>query len=361
MRIAILTPTLYGFDGMTKLIKVEAEDYIAQGNTVTVFGFAGGDFKSENVGLEVLSAPKSLFWRRIYRLLFPLDIFNMVKCIMKLKDYDLIISHDYPVHWLAHMTRKFCNVKYVYRAHGLRPASLFPRFYERAYMRVTQFLWRRSVSNADVVMAVSNFLREELKTKYNIDSQVVYDKFAKSVFHPGIDGSKIRDEYGLNEAPVILFVGRLDPFKGVHLLIEAFNTVRTAIPRAKLLIVGKATHSYYLKLVKEKGNDSVILADYVKDEELPYYYAACDVYATASLNENFNRPLVEAQACGKPVVAFNLCAHPEVVQQDITGFLVEPRDSKQLAEAIIKILNDKSLAQRMGEAGYKRAKEVFDI
>ena len=361
MKVAILTPTLYGFDGMTKLIKVEAEDYVAQGDLVTIFAFAGGDLKPEGVGLEIIGAPKSLFWRRIYRLLFPLDIFRMVKFVRRLKDYDLMISHDYPIHWLAHITRRFYHVQYVYRSHGLRPATLFPRFYERAYMRVTQFLWRRSVSNADSVLAVSNFLKGELKAKYNIDSQVVYDKFAKSVFHPGIDGSRIRDRYRLNEAPVILFVGRLDPFKGVHLLIEAFDIVRAAIPEAKLLIVGKATHNYYLKLIKEKASDSVILADYVEDEELPYYYAACDLYATASLDENFNRPLVEAQACGTPVVAFDLCAHPEVVQQNVTGFLVEPENCKQLAEAIIRILSDKALAQQMGGVGAKWVREVFDI
>ena len=228
-------------------------------------------------------------------------------------------------------------------------------------MKLYQFLWERSISNADSAIAVSNFLKERLKVKYNLDSQVVYNKIDSSVFHPGLDSSSIRSKYGLNEAPAILFVGTLYPHKGVHLLIEAFNIVKRAIPEAKLLIVGKAIYSYYLKLLKSKAGESTIFAGYVKDEELPYYYAACDVYATASLHENFDIPVVEAQACGKPVVAFNLCSHPEVIRQNITGFLVKPQDCEQLAEAIIRILSDKNLAQKIGEAGAKWARETFAI
>ena len=72
--------------------------------------------------------------------------------------------------------------------------------------------------------------------------------------------------------------------------------------------------------------------------QLPYYYAACDIYTTASLWEGFNLPAAEAQACGKPVVAFSICSHPEVVKK---GVLVKKKDINRFSKAIINILNQR--------------------
>jgi glycosyltransferase involved in cell wall biosynthesis len=360
MKVAILTSTLYGFDGIARVAKLQAEEYAAQGNEVTIFAWAG-DLSLDGVRVEILSIPKSPFWRRIYGLLFPLNIFKLREYVTKLKDYDLLIGHEYPLLWLAHLGKKFYNIEYICHIHGSPAYSLYPRFYERAYMRLYHFLWRRSISNADSAIAVSNFLKEELELKYNLDSRVVHNSIDGAVFHPGLDGSSVRNKYALNGSPVVLFVGTLYPHKGVHLLIEAFNIVNRLIPEARLLIVGKPIYSYYLKSLESKASDSVIFAGYIGDEELPGYYAACDIYATASLHENFNIPLVEAQACGKPVVAFDIRSHPEVVQQNTTGFLVKPEDCEQLAEAMISLLKDRSRAQHMGKTAAKWTRETFTI
>lgn len=80
---------------------------------------------------------------------------------------------------------------------------------------------------------------------------------------------------------------------------------------------------------------NIIFAGFVPDEELPNYYAACDVYATCSLVEGFNMPLVEAQACGKPVVAFDIGPHKEVVKN---GILVPEGHLNEFGEALINIL-----------------------
>ena len=71
------------------------------------------------------------------------------------------------------------------------------------------------------------------------------------------------------------------------------------------------------------------------DKELPYYYAACDLYVTASLWEGFNLPVAEAQACGKRAVAFDVCSHPEVVKN---GILVKENDNEAFADAVISLL-----------------------
>ena len=75
----------------------------------------------------------------------------------------------------------------------------------------------------------------------------------------------------------------------------------------------------------------------MSDKELPYYYAACDVYATASLWEGFDMPLVEAQACGKPVVAFDIGPHKELINEK--GILVQPKNIAQLSKALEEVLS----------------------
>jgi len=80
------------------------------------------------------------------------------------------------------------------------------------------------------------------------------------------------------------------PSKDMHLLIDAFHRIKAEIPRAKLIIVGKPAYPGYEKTLHRIADDAVIFAGEVSDEELPYYYAACDVYATATLWEAFKRP-----------------------------------------------------------------------
>ena len=83
------------------------------------------------------------------------------------------------------------------------------------------------------------------------------------------------------------------------------------------------------------ANKNVIFKEFVEDKKLPYYYAACDLYVTASLWEGFNLPAAEAQECGKKVVAFDVCSHPEIVKN---GILVEKNNIEKFADAIVRLL-----------------------
>ena len=78
----------------------------------------------------------------------------------------------------------------------------------------------------------------------------------------------------------------------------------------------------------------MIFAGFIEDKYLPNYYAACDIYTTASLWEGYNMPVVEAQACGKKIIAFNCCSHPEVVRK---GILVRKGDVEEFSKAMIKL------------------------
>ena len=174
-----------------------------------------------------------------------------------------------------------------------------------------------------------------MKKETGLDSIVVYNKIDPR-FRKGINGSSIRKKLGIeNNEKLLFFIGRISPHKNIHTLLEIFNEVNKEMPNTKLLIAGKPTFKSYYSELKQKAGKNVIFKENIKDEELPNYYAACDLYVTASLWEGFNLPIAEAQACGKKVVAFDVCSHPEVVKN---GILVKKDDIDGFTDAIIKLL-----------------------
>ena len=163
----------------------------------------------------------------------------------------------------------------------------------------------------------------------------MYNKI-DSRYKKGINGKIIRKRLGIkNNEKLLFFIGRLSPHKNVHTLLKIFDIVNEEMSNTKLLIAGKPTFKSYYEELKEAANKHVIFKDSISDKELPQYYAACDLYVTASLWEGFNLPVAEAQACGKKVVAFNVCSHPEVVKN---GILVKKDDIDGFADAIMRLL-----------------------
>lgn len=335
MKVAILVPNFSEYSGDARVAEIQAEELVEKGNDVTVFALAA-NIKPNKAKIFVMGMPRSLFWQRVYRLIYPLDLINTYKWIPELKDFDLIISHLYPMNWLAFLAKKKYGVKYTHWDHGIPYPELYPNLHERVYLKIFIFLTKYTVQNVDRAVSVSNAARIEFKKYTGIDSEVIYNHLDLTRFHEGIDGSELRKKYSLDNDPVILFVGRINPHKGVHLLIEAFKLIKKEIPNSKLIIVGKHTYDNYSEKLKKLSDSSVIFAGYVSDEELPFYYSICDLYATCSLWEFFDLPIVEAQTCGKHVVAFDIGSHAEVINKN--GILVEKENIQQFAKACINKL-----------------------
>ena len=334
MKIAILTPTFSHYSGIDRVVELQARNY-AKKNRVTVFALEA-DLKPKNYKLEVLGMPKNLLMQRFYRLLFFLDFMKINNAVERLKDYDAVISHFYPMNWIAYNAKRKYNLKYIYHNHGIGYSNLFSNIFEIIYMKIFGFLNKLSLRNADSVISISKFMQKELKKETGLNSKVVYNKIDNKKFMKGLDGTKIRRTFNIKDGEkLLLFVGRLSPHKNVHTLLKIFNLVNEKMPNVKLLIVGKPTFPNYYKKLKKIANKNVIFSESVGDNELPYCYAACDLYVTASLWEGFNLPAAEAQACGKKVVAFDVCSHPEIVKN---GILIEENNIEKFANAIIKLL-----------------------
>jgi len=360
MKIAHLLPAFSAFNGIAHVVYMIAAEKKLEGDEISIFCLEADIKPPDNVALEVMEMPRNSSLQKIYRIIMPLDIYKAIKWIPRLKHFDVIYAHFYPMIWFAYLAQKIYGVKFIYYNHGTPPPELLSNFIEKTYVKIIAILTNLIIKRANSAVSVSRYLQKDLE-KMNLNSEVVYNKIEANKFSEGLDGLRVRKKYKLSNHPLILYVGRISPHKGCHLLIEAFRILKHRFNSAKLLIVGKYTfplYSYYNTL-QQIADDSVIFTGYVPDEELPYYYAACDVYATGTIWEGFNLPLAEAQACGKPVVAFNIGPHPEIVKDGETGLLVPAQDVKAFAEAMSRLLEDKELRLKMGRRGAQLINQKF--
>ncbi len=160
-------------------------------------------------------------------------------------------------------------------------------------------------------------------------------------FHPGLNGHDVRTRWGMNDNDVILHVGRVSPEKNLQTLINAFPYIKLKNPDSKLLVVGSGPYlDRYYDLVKKRGLvGEIVFTGFVPDADLPRYYAACDAFAIASKFETQGLVVLEALATGKPVAGANKRAIPEFVRHGTNGFLFEPDNPREAAEAVLMALD----------------------
>jgi glycosyltransferase involved in cell wall biosynthesis len=165
MKIAILTPTFNHYSGIDRVVEAQAEDYVKKGDKVTVIALES-QIKPKNYEVITLGMPKSTFMQRVYRLFFFLDS-KKLNFYKKLKNYDLIISHFYPMNWLAYKARKKYNIKYVYFNHGVNMTGLPNNTIQKIYMELFSFFTNITLSNVDQAFSISKYLQDDLKKVSN--------------------------------------------------------------------------------------------------------------------------------------------------------------------------------------------------
>jgi glycosyltransferase involved in cell wall biosynthesis len=154
-------------------------------------------------------------------------------------------------------------------------------------------------------------------------------------------------------------VCRLIPQKGVEYLIRAIDKIEDGF---KAVIIGRGPELEKLQELasKLKVRERVIfVAPFIPLKKLIEYYSACDFFILPSLWEPFGIVLVEAMACGSPVISTRVGGIPEVVSD--SGLLVEPRDPERIAEAVNKLIDDEKLRKKLSRKARKRAEKVFDF
>jgi phosphatidylinositol alpha-1,6-mannosyltransferase len=186
-------------------------------------------------------------------------------------------------------------------------------------------------------------------------------------FSPSIDGSGVRERYGLDGRSVVLCVSRLVRRKGQDVLIRALSLLHRLVPDVSLVLVGEGPYRPALEaLASEAPAGTVVFAGAVADKDLSAYYSACDVFAMPCRSrvgglevEGFGIVFLEAAAGRKPAVAGRSGGSDEAVEDEVTGLLVEGGEPKAVALAIAPLLRDRSFSAAMGRAGRERVERAF--
>lgn len=173
---------------------------------------------------------------------------------------------------------------------------------------------------------------------------------------------QLRASLGIADTDLVVGkVARLFRLKGHEFLIEAAPRIVDAMPNVKFLLVGDGAYrERFERRVAEIGlRDRFVFAGLVPPTEIPRYMALMDVLVHLSLREGLPRTLPQALACGKPVVAFDVDGSREVCLDGQTGFLVRAEDTPGVTRAVIRLLQDNALANRMGAQGRELVRERF--
>jgi len=223
-----------------------------------------------------------------------------------------------------------------------------------------------AAQNADAIIATSDQQRIAIQRICRVPEEKVY------TVYNGIDVSRyspeayhIRDKLGLmNEDVLILVVARLIEEKGVQFAIRSFPLILERVARCRLLIVGDGNFRSPLeKMAQQIGLSSHILfVGTVPEAELPSYYASADVFVNSTIRANgYDLTIVQAMACGKPVVVSNIGSVPTLIADGKDGLLVPPGDIVALAERVKRVLSDPGLAKMLGRNARKKVVERFSL
>ncbi|MDD5194877.1 MAG: glycosyltransferase family 4 protein [Candidatus Omnitrophica bacterium] len=168
-----------------------------------------------------------------------------------------------------------------------------------------------------------------------------------------------------NVGQYILYVGRIAEVKGIFPFLAAINEVEKSFPDIKVILAGpwqlpQTPQELGITISKSISEEAITWLGYVSGDKLSRLYKEARVCIVPSYFESFGIAALEAMFFGLPVVATNVGGLPEVVENGVTGLLVSPGDSKALAGAILRLLNDFALCRSMGEAGHRRALANFN-
>jgi glycosyltransferase involved in cell wall biosynthesis len=239
----------------------------------------------------------------------------------------------------------------------------FPEFSKRLLgERWSRYKTLRTLQRATRVIAVSRNTANDLSNLYQTPSEkvrVIYNGVGEEFFSipPADSLNLVRAQYTIPPGDYILYVGGSDPRKNLRRLLEAFSILLKKINPLTLVLAGGMGRrgEEIIGKISELGlGRHVVLTGHLLAQELRRLYAGARLFAYPSLYEGFGLPVLEAMACGVPVMTSNTSSLPEVAGE--AAYLIDPYDVQSMAAAMEKILQDKNLASSLKAKGLERAK-----
>jgi len=390
-RLAFVTnPLDSGFKSSISIVTLELAKRLLAENEVTVYTSSGKDERPAPDGISVrrLQAGPDKTLRRLTGRLKPLyslkkPFFSSplyypwygTRLALDLKKggFDIVHVHNF--------------TQFVPVIRALNPGmKIVLHMHSEWLSQLDNRTMRRRVKYADMVLSCSEHITARTRNAFpeaawkcrTLHNGVDLNRFSRA---PGAKAVK-----GTKKKRTLLSVGRITPDKGLHTVIDAFNSLASRYPDLELCHIGqeritpveflielsadplvsslKAFYpGSYSKRVMERLDPAlssrVIFAGHVSHSEMASKYREAMIFLNASYHEPFGMPIAEAMACGLPVVASRTGGIPEIVENGFSGLLVEPGNADALAAAAAELLENASLRDCLARAGLERVKERF--
>lgn len=272
---------------------------------------------------------------------------------------DVFLANGIETGALSHLSKRLRRKKFVFDYTDYYAVLAHYEGYKlRTYY--APFLQKTIPKLADHVIVVKEEFREQCLS-YGVSEgkiTVISDGADTKIFNPDIKGDEIREKLGIAENPLVVYVGKVEEYYNLDILIRAASVVIKHEPSTKFLLVGPGRSLTYLKtLAKKLGvSDSVVFAGFQPYERIPHFIGAADVVV---FPHSQGIAIFEYMACGKPIVKPKEKAG-DILEHLQTGFLLEDRTPRSFAEGIIEILHNKRLASKLGNNARSLAVEKYD-
>jgi glycosyltransferase involved in cell wall biosynthesis len=273
--------------------------------------------------------------------------------IIKDKKIDLIHAHTRVSQVASYLASRRAGISYIATCHGYFNAKLSRRLFDT---------W------GEKVVAISEAVRAHLEKDFNVKPERI------EVIYNGIDLNRFSNTYsadqiarakrslGIQHGDVVGTMGRLSSVKGQKFLIEAMKEIVSRSKDTRCLIIGSGREEAALKdLAKSLGLGERVIFTGAAYIDIPLYLACMDIFVLPSIEEGLGLALLEAMSLGRPCVASATGGIRDIVNDGVNGILTPVGDSERIANAVLKILNDKPLAKNMSENAIDFVKGRFSI
>jgi len=302
------------------------------------------------------------------KLQIPFFMLSMIKGLIELVkryNFDVIYAHwVIPTGFIAFLTRSIHKRPVVIKIYG---AEIYP-FYRRnnRTSKIAKRIIRTTLRNVDKIVGNSGptcKVGEEISGE---KIEILPEGVDLESFNPNRDYSEIINRYNLGDYHIIFSSGRMVERKGFKYLIEAIPYVLREYPKTKLIIGRDGPERNNLeKLSIDLGiEENIIFPGIISNEDFPKFMALANVFVLPSIvdrtgdTEGLGLVLLEAMACGTPVIGTNVGGIPYIIKNGVNGYLVEQKNPEQLAKGITRLFND-ALGKTIGDAGKKHIEENF--
>tara|TARA_R100000935_G_scaffold16940_4_gene33466 strand:+ start:27857 stop:28996 length:1140 start_codon:yes stop_codon:yes gene_type:complete len=360
MHIGFLTPEFPHLPatasaGLGSSIMNLAKALVKKGARVSIFLYGQErDAVFENEGIK-FHFIKQKRYKLLGWFLYRKQLQNYINKIIRKENIQLLEAPD----WTGITAFMKLKCPLIIRMHG--SDAYFCELENRPQKKKNYYFEKWALTGADHLLSVSKFTAEKTVAIFGL-------KKAITIIQNSIDIEFFKPIPGIENADLILYFGSIIRKKGVLELAEIFNNVIAKNPNATLSLLGKdvvdiiekrSTYQLFFEKLSPQAKNKVTHIPAVEYDEIQEYLNSASVVVLPSFAEAFPMTWLEAMAMEKAIVTSNIGWAPEVMVNNITGYMENPRNHKAFSKKVLNLLNDRNLARKMGKAARKEVIEKF--